>query len=58
MHYMKSPRYFPSEMRVILYSRISAVTGIPRSTVILLIKKHAADHCARLKAPNRRGKDK
>jgi hypothetical protein len=40
------------------YSRISAVTGIPRSTVIWLIKKHAADHCARLKAPNRRGKYK
>jgi transposase len=40
------------------YSRISAVTGIPKSTVIWLIKKHAADHCAKLKAPNRRGKDK
>jgi hypothetical protein len=40
------------------YLRISAVTGIPRSTVIWLIKKHAADNCARPKAPNRRGKDK
>jgi hypothetical protein len=40
------------------YSRISAVTEIPRSTVIWLIKKHAADHCASLKASNRRGKDK
>jgi hypothetical protein len=26
------------------YARISAVTGIPISTVAWLIKKHAADH--------------
>jgi transposase len=40
------------------YAKFSAVMGISISAVIWLIKKHAADHCARLKASNCRGKDK
>lgn len=38
--------------------KISQKTQIPKSTVTALIKKHATDNCAKLKAPNRRGKNK
>ena len=40
------------------YTKISNITKIPISTVRWLVKKHAKDNCAKLKAPNRRGKDK
>mgnify|MGYP003222458729 FL=1 len=40
------------------YTKISSITKIPISTVRWLVKKHAKDSCAKLKAPNRRGKDK
>ena len=40
------------------YMKISEKTHIPKSTVASLIKKHATDNCAKLKAPNRCGKDK
>ena len=38
--------------------KISQKTQIPKSTVTALIKNHATDNCAKLKAPNRRGKNK
>ena len=40
------------------YMKISEKTHIPKSTVTSLIKKHATDNCAKLKASNRREKDK
>ena len=40
------------------YTKISNITKIPISTVRWLVKKHAKDSCAKLKTPNRRGKDK
>ena len=40
------------------YMKISEKTHIPKSTVASLIKKHATDNCAKLKAPNHREKDK
>ena len=40
------------------YTKISNITKIPISTVRWLVKKHAKDSCAKLKAPNHRGKDK
>ena len=40
------------------YTKISNITKIPISTVRWLVKKHAKDSCAKLRAPNRRGKDK
>ena len=38
--------------------KISEKTHISKSTVASLIKKHATDNCAKLKAPNHREKDK
>ena len=40
------------------YMKISKKTHIPKSTVASLIKKHATNNCAKLKAPNHREKDK
>lgn len=39
------------------YKKISERVKIPKTTVAMLVRKHAADNCAKLKAPNLRGKN-